>query len=129
MGGRLPDRPGKPKCVVRVNWEHLVEAPVCGVFNLRKLGTWNPSGSFSKPPLERRLLGPVVRRLTVPVVVNPLVDTSSEGRRQSEVGGLSGSFGPPETADGYRNARRAVASVVAEAKNTGVGRLRGGYGE
>jgi len=36
--GRLPDRPGKPKHVVRVNWEHLVEAPVRGVFNahLRK---------------------------------------------------------------------------------------------
>ena len=25
--GRLPDRPGKPKRVVRVNWERLVEAP------------------------------------------------------------------------------------------------------
>jgi len=30
---RLPDRPGKPKHVVRVNWERLVEAPVHGVFN------------------------------------------------------------------------------------------------
>jgi len=35
---RQPDRPGKPKPAVRVNWEHLVEAPVHGVFNshLRK---------------------------------------------------------------------------------------------
>ena len=32
--GRLPDRPGKPKKVVRVHWECLVDAPVCGVFNL-----------------------------------------------------------------------------------------------
>jgi len=36
--GRLLDRPDKPKPVVRVNWEGLVEAPVRGVFNshLRK---------------------------------------------------------------------------------------------
>ena len=33
MAGRLPDRPGKPKRVVRVNWERLVEAPVRRVFN------------------------------------------------------------------------------------------------
>jgi len=35
--GKLPDRPGKPKCVVRVNWEWL--------------GTWNLSGPCSEPPL------------------------------------------------------------------------------
>jgi len=36
--GRLLDRPGKPKRVVRVNWEPLVETPVHEVFNshLRK---------------------------------------------------------------------------------------------
>ncbi|XP_049457564.1 craniofacial development protein 2-like [Epinephelus fuscoguttatus] len=31
--GRLLDRSGKPKCVVRVNWKCLAEDPVCGVFN------------------------------------------------------------------------------------------------
>ena len=31
--GRLPDRPGKPKRVVRVNWERLVDAPARKVFN------------------------------------------------------------------------------------------------
>ncbi|XP_054863716.1 uncharacterized protein LOC129348130 [Amphiprion ocellaris] len=30
---RLPDRPGKPKHVVRVNWERLAEGPVHVVFN------------------------------------------------------------------------------------------------
>ncbi|XP_049897575.1 uncharacterized protein LOC126388500 [Epinephelus moara] len=42
--GRLPDRPGKPKRVVRVNWEHLAEAPVHGVFNshLQKNFMWIP---------------------------------------------------------------------------------------
>ncbi len=33
MRGRLPDRPGKPRCVVKVSWEHLAEASVCKVFN------------------------------------------------------------------------------------------------
>ena len=31
--GRLPDRHGKPKRLVRVNWERLAEAPVREVFN------------------------------------------------------------------------------------------------
>ncbi len=31
--GRLPDRPGKPKRVVRVNWERLADTPVGEVFN------------------------------------------------------------------------------------------------
>ena len=31
--GRLSDRPGKPKQVVRVNWECLVEAPDREIFN------------------------------------------------------------------------------------------------
>ncbi|KAI3357924.1 hypothetical protein L3Q82_016312, partial [Scortum barcoo] len=30
---RLVGRPGKPKCIVRVNREHLSEAPVCEEFN------------------------------------------------------------------------------------------------
>lgn len=31
--GRLQDRPGKPKRVVRVSWEHTAEASVSRVFN------------------------------------------------------------------------------------------------
>lgn len=31
--GSLLDRPGKPKCVVRVNWERLAKCPVCWVLN------------------------------------------------------------------------------------------------
>lgn len=46
--GRLPVRPGKPKCVVMVNCEWLTEAPVHESFNshLQK--------SFSLTPLEVR---------------------------------------------------------------------------
>ena len=31
--GKLLDRPGKPKCVVQVNWECLYEVPVRETFN------------------------------------------------------------------------------------------------
>ena len=31
--GKILDRPGKPKWVVRVDWERLEEAPVLGIFN------------------------------------------------------------------------------------------------
>ena len=46
------------------------------------------------------------------------MDTSGEGSRQAEEGGLSAwlAQGSPETADRYREARRAAASVVAKAK-------------
>jgi len=74
--GRLPDRPGKPKRVVRVNWECLVEAPVLKVFNshLRKNFSCIPgevgdlSGPCSEPPLWRLQLGALVQRLSVPVL-------------------------------------------------------------
>ena len=48
---------------------------------------------------------------------NPLVDTGEEKCSRVE-GGHPGLVGPgvPEAADRYRQARRAVASVVAEAK-------------
>jgi len=58
---------------------------------------------------------------------NLLVDTSGEGSRQAEEGGLSGLVsglafqGFPETADGYREARRTTASAV--------GGVWGGHGE
>ncbi|TWW77426.1 hypothetical protein D4764_12G0008160 [Takifugu flavidus] len=31
--GRMPDRPGRPKCIVRVCWERLAESPVRRSFN------------------------------------------------------------------------------------------------
>ena len=43
--GKLSDRPGQPKCVVRVNWERLDEASVRETFNSHLL-------SFSCIPVE-----------------------------------------------------------------------------
>jgi len=105
--GRLPDRRGKPKRVVRVNWEHLVEAPVREVFNSHlhtkfrrtasqgRLGTWNPSGPCSEPPLcSSELWSKGCPCLSWRQPKNPLLDTSCVGSRQAEEGGLSGLVGP-----------------------------------
>ncbi|KAI3362538.1 hypothetical protein L3Q82_012809 [Scortum barcoo] len=49
---------------------------------------------------------------------NPLMDSSHEESCQAEEGGVLGLSGPgpPEAAEGYLEAMRAVASVVAEEK-------------
>jgi len=105
-GGRLPDRSGKPKRVVRVNWECLVQAPVHGVFksNLRK--------NFSC------ILGAVgdieSEWAMFKASIVAAAARSSEGSRQAEEGWLARRS--PETADGYREARRAASSADAEAK-------------
>ncbi|TWW56001.1 hypothetical protein D4764_09G0010510 [Takifugu flavidus] len=64
--GRMPDRPGRPKRVVRVCWERLAESPVRRSFNSRLResfdhvpgeATLSPSGPCSVPPLLRQLTG------------------------------------------------------------------------
>jgi len=122
---RLPDRPGKPKLVVRVNWECLVEAPVCEVFNshLRKNFSCIP-GEVGDKELKRAMF-----RASI-------VETAARSCGQKAVGACRGgnlrtrwwtpvvkeafrawlAQGSPETADGYLEARRAAASAVTEAK-------------
>lgn len=58
------------------------------------------------------------------------MDTSGDGGRQAEDGGLPAwlAQGSSEAADRYREARKAAASGVAEAK-TGVVGVRGDCGE
>ena len=74
--GKLLDRPGKPKCVVWVNWERLDEAPARETFKshlrqsfsctelffLWRLGTSNQSGRCSKLLLPKLRLGAGVSR-------------------------------------------------------------------
>ncbi|XP_033991643.1 solute carrier family 22 member 7-like [Trematomus bernacchii] len=89
--GKPLDRPGKPKRVVRVNWERLEEAQVQEAFNshLRR--------SFSGIPVET----PVVREA---------IRLKKEAFRDLL------SRGTPEAVARYRQARRTAASAVAEAK-------------
>ena len=75
--GRKPVRPGRPKRIVRVCWERLVEpsvsrvsTPTSGRASPRFRGwqeTWSPSGLCSPPPLSMRPFVAVVARSPVPV--------------------------------------------------------------
>jgi len=88
----------KPKCVVRVKWERPLEAPVCGIFYSHlwknfscipeEVGDMESEWTIFRASIVEELLGAVVRRPK-----NPLVDTSGDGSRQAEEGGLSGFVG------------------------------------
>lgn len=130
--GRLPDRPGKPKRVVRVNWERLAEAPVRKVFNshLRR--------NFSRIPGEagdmesewamfKASIAEAASRSCGQKVIGacrggnprtrwwtPAVREAVKLKKEAFRAWLA--RGSPEAADRYRVARRAAASAVAEAK-------------
>ncbi|KAI3369664.1 hypothetical protein L3Q82_024502 [Scortum barcoo] len=76
---RKLDRPGRPKRIVRVCWEHLAEHPLSGRSSTPtsgrashrfrgRLGTLSPSGPCSLPPLWPRQFKVVDTRSLVPVV-------------------------------------------------------------
>jgi len=97
--GRLPDRPGKPKRVERVNWKCLVEAPVRGFFNshLRKNFSCIPGevGNMESKPLP--IIEAAARscgQKAVGASRNLRTCTSGEGRLQAEDGDLLGLVGP-----------------------------------
>lgn len=71
MAERLPYSPGKPKCVMRVSWEYLTEAPVSKVFGsycLKNFSCILEEGHTKRAVFEVQLLVNTVRKLWVPVV-------------------------------------------------------------
>ncbi len=76
MVGKPLDRLGKPKLVVRVNWERLEEALVCVAFNshprrsslgsLWRSGASNQNDRCTKPPLLKLQLRVVASGSQVP---------------------------------------------------------------
>ena len=130
--GRRPVRPGRPKRIVRVCWERLAEPSVTEVFNshLRE--------SFSQIPRE---VGDMESEWTM--FSSSIVDAAARScgrkvsgacrggnprtrwwqpevrdavrlKKESYLAMLSG--GTPEAVDRYRQAKRAAARAVAEAK-------------
>ena len=126
--GKLLDRPGKPKPVVRVNWERLDEVPVRETFNshLRQsfscitVEVRNQSGRCSKLLLLKLRLGDAAFEHPGGPVVREAV------RLKMDVYVLS--QGTPEAVARYRQARRTAASAVT-AKTEDVGGVWRGYGE
>uniref|UniRef100_A0A8C5CRJ5 Reverse transcriptase domain-containing protein n=1 Tax=Gadus morhua TaxID=8049 RepID=A0A8C5CRJ5_GADMO len=130
--GKFPDRPGKPKRVVRVNWERLEEAPVLGIFNshLRRsfsgipveVGGIEPEWAVFKASIAEaavascglRVLGSSrggnPRTPWWTPVVREAVRLKKEAFRDMI------SWRTPDSVAGYRQARRAAAAAVSEAK-------------
>ncbi|KAK3561638.1 hypothetical protein QTP86_011885 [Hemibagrus guttatus] len=129
---RMPDRLGRPKCIVRVCWEHLADPSVRGVFNshLRE--------SFNQIPRE---VGDIESEWTM--FSTSIVDAAIQscGRKVSGAGRGGNprtqwwtlevrdavklkkesyrawlARGTPEAAEAYRQAKRTTAVVVSEAK-------------
>ncbi|KAK3563826.1 hypothetical protein QTP86_002743 [Hemibagrus guttatus] len=129
---RMPDRLGRPKCIVRVCWEHLADPSVRGVFNshLRE--------SFNQIPRE---VGDIESEWTM--FSSSIVDAAirSCGRKFSGAGRGGNprtqwwtlevrdavklkkesyrawlARGTLEAAEAYRQAKRTTALVVSEAK-------------
>ena len=126
------DRPGKPKRVVRVNWERLEEEPVQRDFNSHLLQ------SFSSIPVE---VGDIEHEWSV--FKTSLAEAAAKSCGLRALGTSRGgnprtpwwtavvreavrlkkeafrdmlARGTPEAVAGYRQARRAAASAVAKAK-------------
>ncbi|XP_051275980.1 uncharacterized protein LOC127374553 [Dicentrarchus labrax] len=130
--GKPLDRPGKPKHVVWVNWEHLEKAPVRETFNshLRQSFSYIPveagdiepewlmfKASIAEAAAVRcglKVLGasrggnPQTRWWTL--VVREAVQLKKEAFRDML------SRGTPEAVAGYRQARRTAAAAVREVK-------------
>ncbi|KAK3542779.1 hypothetical protein QTP70_002978 [Hemibagrus guttatus] len=130
---RMPDRLGRPKCIVRVCWERLAGPSVRGVFNshLRE--------SFNQIPRE---VGDIESEWTM--FSSSIVDAAIQSCGHKVSGAGRGgnprtqwwtlevrdavklkkesyrawlARGTPEAAEAYRQAKRTTAMVVSEAKN------------
>ncbi|TWW59255.1 hypothetical protein D4764_06G0007850 [Takifugu flavidus] len=128
----MPDRPGRPKRVVRVCWERLAESPVRRSFNSRL------RESFDHVPGEA---GDIESEWTM--FRASIVEAADRCCGRKVVGACRGgnartrwwtsavrdavklkkesyrallACGTPEAADGYRCAKRSAAMAVAEAK-------------
>ncbi|XP_054643965.1 uncharacterized protein LOC129188028 [Dunckerocampus dactyliophorus] len=130
--GRMPDRPGRPKRVVRVCWERLAESPVRRVFSshLRQSFSCIPGEDEdieSEWALFRASIAEAANRSCGRKVVSasrggkprtrwwtPEVRAAVKLKKESYRAWMA--CGTPEAADGYRQAKRHAASAVVEAK-------------
>ncbi|TWW54485.1 hypothetical protein D4764_0145930 [Takifugu flavidus] len=129
---RLPDRPGRPKCVVRVCWERLAESPVRRSFNSRLQESFDhvlgEAGDIeSEWTMFLASIVEAADRCCGCKVVGacrggnartrwwtPAVRDAVKLKKESYRALLD--CGTPEEADGYRRAKRSAATAVAEAK-------------
>ncbi|TWW61044.1 hypothetical protein D4764_05G0011340 [Takifugu flavidus] len=130
--GRMPDRPGRLKRVVRVCWERLAESPVRRSFNSRLRESFDhvpgEAGDIeSEWTMFRASIVEAADRCCGRKVVGacrggnartrwwtPAVRDAVKLKKESYRALLA--CGTHEAADGYRRAKRSAATAVAEAK-------------
>ncbi|XP_061740413.1 uncharacterized protein LOC133541215 [Nerophis ophidion] len=130
--GRMPDRPGRPKRIVRVCWERLAESPVRRSFNshLRKnfehvtrevLDIESEWTMFRTPIVEaadrscgRKVVGACRGGNPKTPWWTPTVRDAVKLKKESYRVLLA--HRTPEAVDRYRQAKRCAASAVAEEK-------------
>ncbi|TWW77601.1 hypothetical protein D4764_12G0009910 [Takifugu flavidus] len=130
--GRMPDRPGRPKRVVRVCWEHLAESPVRRSFNSRlresfdhvpgEAGDIEPEWTMFRASIVeaadrccgRKVVGAYRGGNPRTHWWTPAVRDAVKLKKESYRALVA--CGTPEAADGYRRAKRSAAMAVAEAK-------------
>ncbi|TWW78236.1 R2DM Retrovirus-related Pol polyprotein from type II retrotransposable element [Takifugu flavidus] len=128
----MPDRPGRPKRVVRVCWERLAESPVRRSFNSRLRESFDhvpgEAGDIeSEWTVFRASIVEAADRCCGRKVVGachggnartrwwtPAVRDAVKLKKESYRALLA--CGTPEAADGYRRAKQSAATAVAEAK-------------
>ncbi|TWW74429.1 hypothetical protein D4764_14G0004320 [Takifugu flavidus] len=131
-GGGVPDRPGRPKRIVRVCWERLAESPVRRSFNSHLWESFDhipgEAGDIeSEWTMFRASIVEAADRCCGHKVVGacrggnarthwwtPVVRDAVRLKKESYRALLA--CGTPEAADRYRQAKRSAVTVVAEAK-------------
>uniref|UniRef100_A0A8C6LTH4 Endonuclease/exonuclease/phosphatase domain-containing protein n=1 Tax=Nothobranchius furzeri TaxID=105023 RepID=A0A8C6LTH4_NOTFU len=131
--GKMPHRPGRPKCIVRVCWERLAEEPAKMVFSshLRQSFDHIPS-AVGDIDSEWALFHSAIIEAAVASCGRKVAGASHGGnpltrwwtpkvrgavRLKKETYRAWLVCGSPEAADGYRIAKRGAAVAVAEAKS------------
>ncbi|KAK3552451.1 hypothetical protein QTP86_011720 [Hemibagrus guttatus] len=105
---RMPDRLGRPKCIVRVCWERLADPSVRGVFNshLRE--------SFNQIPREVGDIESEWTMFSTSIVDAAIRSCGHKLKKESYRAWLARRT--PEAAEAYRQAKQTTAVVVSEAK-------------
>ncbi|TWW71602.1 hypothetical protein D4764_16G0000990, partial [Takifugu flavidus] len=114
--GRMPDRPGRPKRIVRVCWERLAESPVRRSFNshLRESFDHIP-GEAGDIESEWTMFRASIVEAADRCCGHKVVGASRGGNARTRWW-TPAACGTPEAADRYRQAKRNAATAVAEAK-------------
>ena len=130
--GKIPRRPGRPKRIVRVCWERLVEEPVRAIFNSHLRQSFNRvPGAEGDIDSEWALFRSAIAEAAVTSCGRKAAGASRGGnprtrwwtpavrdavRLKKEAYRAWLSCGSLDTADRYRRAKRCAAAAVTKAK-------------